>query len=224
MTQEIKIEKKASEVIQPTSDDDARQAIRERKDLSGAILRGMHLQNLNATGAILRKTDLAKADLSHGLLVNPNFYRASLHETAIHNTVLVGADLVKTSFKEADLSNSAIVSADAENASFHKANLRNAGLVSSNLQDADFTEADLTNARLATLNVKGADFSGATLTGARAYHIDWSAAKVPPSILPEPFLQLPNWAWSVLIGGLLGAVTLVIYSIIRRKKNKQGTS
>jgi uncharacterized protein YjbI with pentapeptide repeats len=218
MTQEIKIEKKASEVIQPESSDGARQAIRAKKDLSGANLRGMPLSNLHAVSPILRKTDLAEADLSHGLFVNPNFYRASLHGAAVHNTVFLGADMVKTSFKEADLTDSAFVGVDAQNASFEKAILRNAGLVSANFKDADFTQADLTNARLAAIDVEGTDFTDATLTGARAYNVDWSKAKVPPAFIPEPFLQLPQWVWSVLIGGLLGIITLIIYSLVQKRK------
>jgi len=58
MAQELKIEKKASEVIQPETEAEARQAIRSRKDLSGADLHGLNLQNLNTAGAILRKTNL----------------------------------------------------------------------------------------------------------------------------------------------------------------------
>jgi len=220
MSQEIKIEKKASEVIQPVTVDDAIQSIRTKKDLSGAKMQGMRLENINAVGAILRKTDLSDANLSHGLLVNPNFYRASLHGAAVHNTVFLGGDMVKTQFIETDLSESALVGVDAQEASFRKANLSNAGLVSSNLTDTDFTDANLTNARLASLNVTGADFSGATLTGARAYNVDWSKAKTPPDLLPEPFVKLSNWAWSVLIGGLLGTITLVIYSLLKRKKNQ----
>ena len=61
MTNEIKIEKKASEVIQPESVDEARQAIQTKKDLSGANLEDFQLDNLHATGATLRKTNLKKA-------------------------------------------------------------------------------------------------------------------------------------------------------------------
>lgn len=219
MSQEIKIEKKSSEVIQPESTSKAREAIRARKDLSGATLRGLQLDNLNATGAILRKTDLNGADLSHGLLINPNFYRASLHGAAVNNTIFLGGDLVKTSFKDADLSDSVLLGVDAENASFEGANLRNGALVNANLQGTNFRRAQLTNARLASLDVTGADFSEADLTGARAYRIDWSKANVPPVILPEPFLKFPRWAWMVLFGGLIGVIALVIYSLVGRKKN-----
>ncbi len=218
MSQEIKIEKKASEVIQPKNVAEARQAIRNRQDLSGANLQGMALDNLQAVGSILRKTYLTDADLSHGLLVNPNFYRAKVENAAVHNTVIIGGDLVKTSFKDTDLSESAIIGADAEFASFEGANLRNAGLISSNLKDTNFRGADLTNARLAASDVTGADFTQADLSNANTYNIDWSKAKVPPTPFPEPFVQLPNWAWSVMIGGVLGIASLVIYALIRRQK------
>ena len=218
MSQEIKIEKKASEVIQPTSAEEAQQAIRTRQDLSGANLRGMALENINAVGSILRKTVLTGADLSHGLLINPNFYKAKLHGTAAHNTIILGGDLVKTSFKDTDLSNSAIIGADAEEASFEGANLKNAGLVSTNLKDANFTRANLSNTRLARLDVSGADFTNANLTGSKASNVNWEQAKVPPVIIPEPLVRLPAWAWSVMIGSAFGLLALIIYSFLRKKK------
>ncbi len=55
MTSEIKIEKKASEVIQPESVNEARQALQAKKDLSGANLEGLQLDNLHATVAIFEK-------------------------------------------------------------------------------------------------------------------------------------------------------------------------
>jgi len=218
MTQEIKIEKKSSEVIQPVSKEDARESICTRKDLSGASLQGMQLENLNAVGAILRKTDLSDANLSHSLLINPNFYKASLNRAAMHNTVLLSGDLVKTSFNQTDLTESAFVGVNAQNASFSGANLQGAGLVGSNLKDTDFSNADLTNARLASLNVSGADFTGARLTNARALNVDWSRAKVPPDVIPEPFIKLPGWAWPLIVGSIMGIVALAIYALIRKHK------
>ena len=192
MAQEIRIEKKASEIIQPETLEEARQAIKVRKDLSGAYLQGLNLQNLNASRAILRKVHFKGADLSQGWFIQPNFYRAVLHGTAMRNTILIGGDLVKTDFTEADLSNSGIIGADAQEAGFSNACLQSIAIVNTNLRDADFTHADLTNARLAALNVTGADFTGADLTGARAYQIDWSKAKVPPAAIPGAFLQTPG--------------------------------
>ena len=220
MTQEIKIEKKASDVIQPRTVEDARQAIRTKQDLSGAKLRGMHLAELNAVGAILRKTDLADADLSHSLLVNPNFYKASLHQTAVNNTVFLGGDLVKTSFLKSNLSDSALIGVDAQNASFKGANLRNAGLISADLRDTDFTEADLTNARLVYADVEGADFSGAVISGARYHNVNWSKAKVPPGSLPAPLVVLPKWVLPIVGGALLGTAALIIYSLARKKRKR----
>jgi uncharacterized protein YjbI with pentapeptide repeats len=221
MSHEIKIEKKASEVIQPDNEEEARLAIRTRQDLSGARLRGMVLDNINAVGSILRKTDLTNADLSHGLLINPNFYKALLHGTAVHNTIILGGDLVKTNCKGADLSHSAIIGTDAQEASFEGAILVNAALVNTNLLDADFTRADLSNTRLASLDVTGADFSDANLSWARAYNINWEQAKVAPTILPEPLIKLPVWTWSVLVGSLFGFIALILYSLFRKKNNSR---
>ncbi len=220
MAQEIKIEKKSSDVVQPQTEKEARQSIRDKQDLSGAPLRGMMLNNLNTVGSILRKTDLTWAMLSHGLFVNANFYRASLYQAGVNNTIFMGGDLVKTSFKEADLSESVLLGVDAENASFEGANLRGAALVRADLEDANFTGANLTDARLASCDVTNADFTDADLSGARAYHIDWSKAKVPPAILPDPLIELPRWALPVLIGGALSSLSLLIYLIIRKNKSK----
>ncbi len=218
MTQEFEIEKKASDIVHPTNEVEALQAIKAREDLSGASLQGMALNNLNSVGAILRKTDLTKADLSHGLFINPNFYKASLLSAAVNNTVFIGGDMLKTSFKEADLSEAVLIGVDGEEANFEDANLRNAALVSANLEGANFTRANLKNARLASLNVKDADFTDADLTGARAYQVDWTKPKVPPAFLPESLVILPNWALAVLVGGFLGALSLLIYGMLRRRR------
>jgi len=222
MAQEIKIEKKASEVIQPTTDESAREAIQSKQDLSGANLVGMRLKGLSAFGAILRKTNLSSADLSHGLLVNPNLFKSDLHGTALHNSLILGGDLVKTRFEETDLHESALIGVNAQEASFRKANLRNSGIIMANLKGVDFTDANLTDARLASSNVEGADFSGANLTGARAHNIDWTKTKVPPSKIPGPFINFPKWAWFALVGGVFSLIALVIYLIInsRRRKTK----
>ena len=217
MTNEFKIEKKASDVFHPNTVEDARQSIHDKRDLSGANLQGFDLQNLNTSGAILRKTNLTVTDFSHGLLVNANFYRAKAHQALFQHTVLLSADLVRADFNAADLSDAALVGADAREAAFTNANLRNAGLVGGDYTDADFSGANLSNAWLAGINVKGADFSGVNTTGARAYGINWSAAKVPPAILPQPLLQLPTWAWAALAGSLVGAIGVLVYSLTRRK-------
>lgn len=219
MSQEIKIEKKASDVIQPRSVEEARQAIRDKKDLSGAVLGGVELKNLTSAGAVLRKTDLSGADLSHSLLIFPNFYRATMYSTSIHNTVFLGGDLVRTNFNEADLSKSALIGVEAREANFENANLRETVLVRANLQDTNFTNANLANARLASSDVSGADFTEADLSGARAYKVDWSKAKVPPAVIPEPMLNLPNWAWAIVVGSFVGLIALVIYAITHKKKS-----
>lgn len=221
MAQEIKIEKKASEVIQPTSDEAAREAIQTKQDLSGANLVGMALNGITAFGAILRKTNLSSADLSHGLLVSPNLFKSLLHGTAMHNTVIMSGDLVRTRFEETDLHESALISVNAQEASFRKANLRKAAIISANLKDADFTDANLTDARIASSNVEGADFSGVDLSGARAHKVNWAKAKIPPSTLPEPLFNFPKWAWIALFGGVLSAVALIIYLILNGRKRKK---
>ncbi len=218
MPQEIKIEKKASEVIQPETTAEAIKAIQQKKDLSGADLEGISLRNLSTVGAILRKANLKNANLSQCLLVNPNLYRASLNGAAINNTMLVGGDLVKTNFTNADLSESGIIASNAENAVFTEANLRNAGIFATSLKEANFQNANLTNTRIGAVNVEGADFTGADTTGARAYRVDWSKAKVPPFPLPEPLVKLPAWAVGVLIGGLVGAIGLLVYVFVRKGK------
>ena len=218
MAKEIKIEKKASEVIQPVTGRDAREAIRARQDLSGATLCGMELEGLRAAGSILRKTDLSAANLSHGLLVNPNLFRASLYGADVQQTVFLGGDLVRTSFKETNLNDTAFIGVNAKEASFKGANLHNAVFIQADLKEADFNSANLTDARLAGVNVTGADFTDASFSGARATNVDWSKAKVPPRDLPAPLFQIPLWAWTVFIGGMIGILGLIIYSRTRKKK------
>ena len=217
MTNEFKIEKKASEVFHPQTVDEARRAIREKKDLSGADLRGFDLHDLKSTGAVLRKTNLSGVDFSHSLLVNPNFYRTTAHGTQLQHTVLNTPDLVRADFHSANLSESGLVGADAREAVFAQANLRKAGLVGGDYTNANFTGANLSNAWLAGIKVDGADFTGADTSGTRATGIDWSTAKVPPTILPQPIFKLPNWAWAAIAGSVIGVISVVIYSLARRK-------
>ena len=219
MTNEIKIEKKASEVIQPESVNEARQALQGKKDLSGANLEGFQLDNMHATGAIFRKTNLKNADLSHGLLISPNFYKTNATGAAVDRTVIVDGDLVKACFAEADLSESALVGVNAEEADFHGANLRQAGIFGAKMRNANLTNADLANSRLVGVNVEGADFSGADMTGARAYQVNWDQAKVTPELLPESYIQLPKWAWSAILGGFLGVLGVILYTLFRRKSS-----
>lgn len=218
MTNEFKIERKASDIIQPRSPEEARQAIKEKRDLSGANLQGFNLENLNASGAILRKTKLTGAILAHGLLMSPNFYRTTAHQANLQHTVMLSPDLVRADFQGADLSDGALIGADAQEALFINANLRNAGLVGGDYRDADFSGANLSNAWLAGINVEGADFTGVDTTGARAYGIDWSTAKVPPTILPAPVIKLPTWAWAALAGGVIGILGVLVYSLANRQQ------
>lgn len=218
MTNEFKIERKASDIIQPRSLEEARQAIKEKRDLSGANLQGFDFENLNASGAILRKTNLTGSALTHGLLMNPNFYRSTAHRTNFQHTVMLGPDLVRAEFLDADLSDSALIGADAQEALFINANLRNAGLVGGDYSNTNFSGANLSNAWLAGIKVTGADFSGVDTTGAKAYGIDWSTAKVPPAILPAPVIKLPTWAWAALAGSLVGLLGVLVYSLSRRQQ------
>ena len=151
------------------------------------------------------------------MLISPNFYKANATGAAVDRTVIVNGDLVKACFAEADLCEGALVGGNAEEADFHGANLRQAGFFGTGLRNADLTNADLANSRFAGVNVEGADFSGADMTGAKAYQVDWDKAKVPPSPLPEPFVQLPKWAWSAILGGFLGIAGAIIYAISKRK-------
>ena len=218
MSNEIKIERKASEVYQPEDAAEARQFIQEKKDLTGANLASMDLHNLNAVGAVLRKTNLERTDLSHGLLVKPNFYKASLRNAAIHNTIFLGGDFVKTNLKDADLADSVLYGVDGENASFERANLRNAVLVNADMTGADFSNVDFSGSRFVSVNVKNADFSNANMTGALAHNVNWDAAKVPPPTIPELLLKMNPWVGAVLLGSLVGILALVIYVLWQRSR------
>lgn len=218
MSTEFKIERKASDIFHPRSPDEAWQAIKGKRDLTGADLQGLDLENLNASGAILRKTNLKGLILTHGLLTNPNLYRSIAHQANFQHTVMLNPDLVRADFLGADFSDGALVSADARETQFVNANFRNAGLVGGDYSYTDFTGATLANAWLTGLNVEGADFTGVDTTGARAYGIDWSTAKVPPAILPAPIIQLPKWAWAALAGSVIGVIGVMIYSISRRQQ------
>ncbi len=111
-------------------------------DLSGAILHGETLREVDLVGANLSRVDLSNADLASANLFGANLRDADLHD----------ADLNYVDFSGADLSD---------------ANLSGANLSSANLRDSHLSNANLNGADLYRATLSGADLSHAALTDAR---------------------------------------------------------
>jgi uncharacterized protein YjbI with pentapeptide repeats len=112
-----------------------RTASRARVDLSGAKLGGVYLsEEINLSGAELRRADLSVAHLSQ-------------------------ANLRWADLQEASLSWATLDSADLRNADLRNANLNAVSLLSANLSGAHLIEANLSGARLRDTNFVDLDLS-----------------------------------------------------------------
>jgi hypothetical protein len=122
-------------------------------------------------------------------------------------------NLTKADLSAAELSGARIMGANLANCILRRTKLAAARVVRSNLKESDLTAADLTNSSLMRVDVTGADFTNVILTGARAGRVDWSAAKVPPTELPESLPTPPPWL-PVLLAGI---IFVILVAILKRK-------
>jgi hypothetical protein len=135
-----------------------KQAVAQKKDLTGADLTGAYLRGADLTGA-----DLTGADLTG----------AYLRGAYLRGAYLTGADLTGADLRGADLTGAYLRGADLTGADLRGAYLTGAYLRGAYLRGAYLTGADLTGADLT-----GADLTGADLTGADGKQIKISNTAV----------------------------------------------
>lgn len=138
------------------------------QDLSGIILRGCKLHEVDLSEVILVNADLSAITCSHVSFRNANLRSANIsaatfwEETDLSGADLSFANLRKLTVEDAifqgailistDLSESYIKGADFRAANFENVNLRDAWISSSNLRDADLVGVDLSIMKQWTLN------------------------------------------------------------------------
>lgn len=123
-----------------------------RRDLQGAPLSGLELNNVN-----FRETTLDFVELRGASLEYADFRGAQLNHADLSGAKLCGANfegclMVRANLAGADLSN---------------ASLAGSALTGANLVRANFSQADLTNAVLFGAETEDAVFDGAILTNTR---------------------------------------------------------
>ena len=128
---------------------------------AGARLGRVSLQGANLAGADLREARLCGANLSEANLQGANLTEADLREANLRQSCLRGANL-----GAGDLEAVNLMQADLRGANLAGAILDDANLQQSNLRGADLWEADLVGANLMQADLGGADLGAADLEGA----------------------------------------------------------
>lgn len=141
-------------------------------DLRGANLSGSRLDGVTLFGAHLEQADATRAVLG----------RSNLREAS-----LAGASLT-----EVDLEGASLSRANLEGTRLNRANLRGADLSGANLRGADLWEANLKGCNLKDADLRGADLSACTLDEAILWRADLQDAVLTGAHLHETHLERAN--------------------------------
>jgi uncharacterized protein YjbI with pentapeptide repeats len=143
-------------------------------DLRGANLSGSRLDGVTLHGAHLEKVDATRAILT----------RSNLRE----------ADLSGASLTEADMEGTSLSRANLEGARLNAANLKGADLSGANLRGADLWEANLKGCNLKDADLRGADLSQCILEEAILWRADLQDAVLAGTRLRATHLERANLA------------------------------
>jgi len=164
----------------------------EKAELIKAIREGTidktTLQQVDLSGAILRRVDLRRADLSGAILSGADLSGAILSEADLSGANLSGAILRKAILRKAILRRAILSEADLSGADLRMAYLRGADLSwvdlrRADLSEADLSDADLSDAILIEANLSKANLSGANLSGADLRKANLSKARLSAALL-----------------------------------------
>ncbi|WP_045361906.1 pentapeptide repeat-containing protein [Microcystis aeruginosa] len=164
----------------------------EKAELIKAIREGTidktTLQQVDLSGAILRRVDLRRADLSGAILSGADLSGAILSEADLSGAILSGAILSGAILRKAILRRAILSEADLSGADLRMAYLRGAilrrvDLRRADLSEADLSDADLSDAILIEANLSKANLSGANLSGADLRKANLSKARLSAALL-----------------------------------------
>lgn len=159
----------------------------EKAELIKAIREGTidktTLQQVDLSGAILRRVDLRRADLSGAILSGADLSGAILSEADLSGANLSGAILRKAILRRAILSEADLRMAYLRGADLSWADLSWADLSEADLSEADLSDADLSDAILIEANLSKANLSGANLSGADLRKANLSKARLSAALL-----------------------------------------
>jgi hypothetical protein len=149
------------------------------------------LNDIDLSGANLRRMDLAEVDLRSANLSRTNLRGCNLSEADLSNAILSGASLSNANLAKANLSNANLWWANfwkarLSQATLTDAELWHANLTNANLSQANLERADLTSAVLVETNLKQANISGAIVYGIAAWNIDLEGAIQTNLVITQP--------------------------------------
>jgi uncharacterized protein YjbI with pentapeptide repeats len=136
-------------------------------DLRETDLRGANLSGVRLDGVTLYGAHLEQADATRAVLSRSNLREAWLSGATLSEVDLQGASLSKANLEGARLNGANLERADLSGANLRGADLWEANLKACNLKDADLRGADLSQAVLEEAILWRADLQDAVLTGAR---------------------------------------------------------
>jgi uncharacterized protein YjbI with pentapeptide repeats len=143
-------------------------------DLRGANLSGSRLEGMSMYGTHLEHVDATRAVLG----------RSNLREAWLTGATLTEVDLAGASLSKANL----------EGARLNRANLQGADLSGANLRGADLWEANLKACNLKDADLRGADLSACVLEEAILWRADLQDAVLTGTRLRETHLERANLA------------------------------
>jgi uncharacterized protein YjbI with pentapeptide repeats len=147
-------------------------------DLSGAILTGANLRDINLSGANLNNANLSWACLNNTNLTGASFHQTNLHSATLNyanfnQAILSRAKLSKvdlrwstlqdTDLNWADLTNSDLSGSDLQRVKLNRANLEQAKLNNTMLMGAEIMEANFKRTSLIAANLAGANLRESNL-------------------------------------------------------------
>ncbi len=176
-------------------------------DLSGVILTGANLREINLSGANLNNANLSWATLNHANLTGASFHQTNLHSATLNNAnfnqaTLSRAKLSKVDLRHAtlqdadlswaDLTNSDLSGSDFQRAKLNRANLEQAKLNSTLLMGAEIMEANLTRTSLISANLAGANLRESCLEKAILREAILVGANLSEANLNAVYLRAAN--------------------------------
>ncbi|WP_430013567.1 pentapeptide repeat-containing protein [Microcystis ichthyoblabe FBCC-A1114] len=159
----------------------------EKAELIKAIREGTinkkTLQQVDLSGAILRRVGLRRADLREADLSGADLSGADLSGADLSGADLSGANLSGANLSEADLSGANLRGAILSGAILSWANLRGANLRGAILSGAILSWAILSGADLSWAILSGANLRGVNLSGANLSGVNLSGVNLSGAIL-----------------------------------------
>lgn len=150
-------------LTKPLTREEVIDAIKTKKDLSGANLSRANLRELDLSGVNLSGADLSGAKLMRANLKSANMRHCILRDADMRHCKLWRARMENADLSDADLRNAEFFTASLNGAIFEKAKLKNTSLLRTDLREARFEGAEFLNTNLDGATLEGADFRGADI-------------------------------------------------------------